>query len=107
MIRVTIDLKGIQNFTNQVHKAVEEAVAQEAQDMFQESQQKCPVLTGKLKASGYIKKISTYHYEVGYTAPYALKKDQDYSSKGAGYISSVLQNRQARLIQRIKNTIGR
>jgi HK97 gp10 family phage protein len=47
------------------------ALLQTGVDVFNVSQQLCPVLTGELKASGGVDVISSLHVRVGYSAPHA------------------------------------
>jgi hypothetical protein len=51
------------------------AVQETAEHLFQDSQNACPVKSGKLKESGYIKEIGN-GYEIGYSADYAQYVDK-------------------------------
>ena len=70
-----------------------EATQKIAQVAYDQSQTRCPVKTGNLKASGYIKPISK-GYEVGYSAPYALYVDirPRVQSGVPHFLSGTLQN---------------
>ena len=72
------------NFKSTITPALLKGIAEEygkatteniAQKVFSESQNRCPVSSGKLKNSVYQHETKT-GYEVGYTADYALYIDQ-------------------------------
>jgi hypothetical protein len=79
----------LQEIAEQVGKSTTDKIANL---VYQESQNRCPVNTGKLKASGYKQEVKK-GYEVGYTADYALQIDQlpqSLSNGTAHFLSGVL-----------------
>ena len=76
MIKFTVENNLDKKFMLEKAKELGKSATQEvAERIFADSQRDCPVNTGKLKASGYIKETED-GYEVGYSEDYAQYVDK-------------------------------
>lgn len=74
----------------QIEKVIEPKQKEIAEDILKEAQRNCSVDTGKLKASGYVKKVED-GYTVGFSEEYALivhEQPQSYRENGERHFLS-------------------
>ncbi len=77
MVNFKVDMNIEQESFIHIAKDYGKSAAKEtAEKIYSESQQNCPVKSGALKQSGYIKDIGADGYEVGYSAEYAEYVDK-------------------------------
>lgn len=74
----------------QIEKVIEPKQKEIAEDILKEAKQNCPVDTGKLKNSGFVKKVDG-GYTVGFSEDYALivhEQPQSYRENGERHFLS-------------------
>ena len=93
-LKFDFDKKQIDKIAKQLKEQIEDAVQplekEVAEEILKEAQKNCPVDTGELKRSGFVKKVSE-GYTVGFGAEYAMivhEQPQSYRENGKRHFLS-------------------